>query len=174
MKAALRALSTGWKLFSGVAVILGAVTAAMYFLPSATVDVGDLTDPSDLFSAQITVKNDGVVALDDVQVMLGICEIDIATAPTPESRKRCQSMRQIGSFAVFPNWHHHKMSAGEKVTLSFHDAIPNTDVLFADISVAVEYRPWYWPFGHQTRQFRLVGDRNAQQRYEWRFRPVDD
>lgn len=142
-------------------------------------DFGSLEDPADLLSVLTTVKNDGAVPLYDLSVEMGLCDIEGST----DSRKpirihgACQSTGDLRSLIVLDKWQHHKIQPGERYSVAiadFFDVIHIHHLDYADISIVVTYRPWYFPLIHRTRQFRTVGAREQSGRYEWRFVPLED
>jgi len=170
------------KLWAGIlvfATLIGILSGIGFFAPSVSVDFGDLADPSDLMSVVTTVKNDGAVTLYDLSVEMGVCNIE-SWNPAGKPifmRSDCKSTGELTAMIAPDKWQHHKMQSGEKYTVALSDlfsSIHITNVTYADISIAVNYRPWYFPFIHRVKQFRTVGGRDQKGRYEWRFVPLDD
>jgi len=168
-----------WACLLVVATLLGILSGIAFFAPSATVDFGDLADPANLLSVLTTVKNDGAVTLYDVSVELGLCTVQGSTAAGKPVTMRgaCQSTGDLESLMVLDKWQHHKMLSGEKYSVAISELFSRMQIShldYADISIAVSYRPWYFPLIHRTRQFRTVGAREQSGSYEWRFIPLDE
>jgi hypothetical protein len=169
-----------WSAFLVLGSILGVASAVVVFLPSVSVSYGDLTDPVDLLSAPITVKNDGIVRLKDVGIGLGLCGIDFgknADKRGEQTKEACKSNGKLNSILKLTAWQHHTLVSGENYSISLHDLFKtnkDTNAQYADISIVVDYRPWYWPFGMKPKQVRIVGQKDADDHFAWRFRPLDD
>jgi hypothetical protein len=88
-----------------------------------------------------------------LQPVIGLCQIAFNQPPfnPPE---RC---RPIRSFLAFTPWYTPRLGVDEKYTIYLEEAIRGKTLAAADISIRIDYYPWFltfWPFkGSREQRF---------------------
>jgi hypothetical protein len=157
-----------WSL--GIMTVIGTVVGLVVFLPRVTVDIGELTDPSNAYTITFVITNAGIIPLKNVQPILGIGML-ISGPPqiVPDGWDG-----PFQSRIKFTPWLTKWMAADEKYEIRLDDAIhfgPNVKFGGAHISIGVEYQPWFLPLT-RTKEFRFFTRLEPNGRLTWVRAPL--
>jgi hypothetical protein len=128
-----------WKAESIIALI-GLSAAGVTFLPRASIDIGNPIDPSNAFSAPITVTN-MLMPLEQVDLKLGVCQMFTGGVGVQTYPSRCD----IGGAPAYispPATTNHQLGRDEKWRVLFQDFALSPSFNGGDIRMALEFIPW--------------------------------
>jgi len=151
---------------------VGAIAAAAVFLPRVSVSPTSAQVPIYGSPSLFSINNTGLVPLEDVQPMLGICQLTYGPVPEQESRDARTCMHEdkvLGSFLLFTPWHTDEIKADHSYIISLQDALINSarfPISYADISIDVEYRVAFLPW-RQRASFRFTTRQGGDSRLYW-------
>jgi hypothetical protein len=153
------------------AVLAGGTAAALMYLPGVTVDPAGPLDPSNPYPISFTISDANVIPLHNVDVYLVICYAVAAPAP---SAPTCQPPYKTRKFKA--GWRGHALPADQPFTIALDDFLrfaPPAKFGGADISIIVEYQPWFVPL-RQEREFRFATELGTDGKLYWASRPADE
>jgi hypothetical protein len=153
------------------AVLAGGTATALIYLPGVAVDPARPLDPSNPYPISFTISDANVIPLDNVNVYLMTCYA--LAAPTP-SAPPCQPPYQTRQFKA--GWRGHSLRADQPFTVELDDFLrlaPPAKFGGADISIIVEYQPWFVPI-RQEKEFRFATELGTDGKLYWTSRPVDE
>jgi hypothetical protein len=153
------------------AVLAGGTAAALMYLPGVMVDPVGSLDLSNPYPISFTISDANVIPLDDVNVYLVICYAVAASAP---SALPCQPPYRTRKFKA--GWRGQALRAGQPFTIVLDDFLrfaPPEKFGGADISIIVEYQPWFVPL-RQEKEFRFATELGTDGKLYWTFRPADE
>jgi hypothetical protein len=153
------------------AVLAGGTAAALMYLPGVTVDPAGPLDPSNPYPISFTISETNIIPLDNVNAYLMICYALAAPAP---SAPPCQPPDKTRKFKA--GWRGHSLRADQPFTIELDDFLrlaPPAKLGGADISIIVEYQPWFVPL-RQEKEFRFATELGTNGKLYWTSRPVDE
>jgi hypothetical protein len=153
------------------AVLAGGTAAALIYLPGVVVDPAGPVDPSNPYPIAFTITDANLIPLEDVNVYLVICYALATPAPRAPT---CQPPFKTRKFKA--GWRGHALAAGQPFTIELDDFLrfaPPAKFGSADISIIVEYQPWFVPL-RQEKEFRFVTELGTNSKLYWTSRPVDE
>ena len=147
-------------------------SAVATFLPRFSIEIGEPTEPSDPFSAAVTVINT-LVPLERVSLGLGLCEIQYGQLRfQSRDNPSCEAGTKV--FIVPPEMRNHRLATDDKwrVLLSSfgwgrQNGLDPNKIAFTggDITMMLHYSPWPlsylhadWLFGRE-KQFRFTAQK---------------
>jgi len=153
-------LSTGWrvlwKMLGAAALLLGLWTAALAVLPRVAVSPLIKLDPSNAFSAQFIVSNEGYVSLYDVK--FGCTLYFVRTSDDTVFDRVVTDQEELFKVVLEP---------GDRTACTcFLPFVPGSTVKTADIGINVVYWSFLWPWRREV-QFRFVTMKSSDGRLEW-------
>lgn len=132
--------------------------SALFFLPRVSVDIPPPYDPDHPTPISFTISNTNIIPLKDFQPSIGICYFK----PQPLNGTEPSCNGPAGSKMRFIPWHADWFSPDEKYQIFLDQAIAGASnvathrtELNADITVYVEFSPWYAPW-RSSKEFRFV------------------
>jgi hypothetical protein len=153
------------------AVLAGGTAAALMYLPGVTVDPAGPLDPSNPYPISFAISDANVIPLDNVNVYLVICYAVAAPAP---SSPPCQLPYKTRKFKA--GWRGRSLPADQPLTIALDDFLrfaPPAKLGGADISIIVEYQPWFVPL-RQEKEFRFATALGTNGKLYWVSRPADE
>jgi hypothetical protein len=166
------ALKKGRSLRSlAAAALVGGAAAALIFLPGVAVDPDGPVDPSSPHPISFTIADANFIPLDNVNVYLEICYI--ASAPAPQVQP-CQPPYKTRLFKAA--WRDHALATDQQFAVALDDFLrfaPPEKLGGADISIIVEYQPWFVPL-RQEKEFRFRTVSLTDGKLLWISRPPDE
>jgi hypothetical protein len=173
----------------GAATLVGGAAAVITFWPRMTVTPSGLFDESNAYSETFTIANTGFLALEDVQIGVGICTIDTAKHDFFVSPNNCD---QTGPHMLIggPSWETPELRRDEPFSIVLSDGLnvatdkwraahPNviagfqmmSELTAANVIVAVTFKPW--PLSWQiTNRYRFVAEQQSNGKMMWRAVPL--
>jgi hypothetical protein len=160
--------------FEVILVTAALAQAIAAFWPKITTELVGPSDASNPWSVSFVVANASYYPLENVSFGIGLCNLEMVN---PRMRIRgvdpsCKGYS--GTRIITPSWQNHRMAIDEKVTIRLQDAFYASPTQFAgaNITVHVEYSPWFLPLSGE-KQFRYIGEKDRAGSYQWRHAPVD-
>ena len=153
------------------AVLAGGTAAALMYFPGVVVDPVGPVDPSNPYPIAFTISDANVIPLENVNVYLVICYAVAAPAPRAPP---CQPPFKTRKFKA--GWRGHSLPADQPFTIVLDDFLrfaPPAKLAGADISIIVEYQPWFVPL-RQEKEFRFATELGTNSKLYWEPRPVDE
>jgi hypothetical protein len=128
-----------WKFAVAVATFVSALVA---FLPRVTIEIGDPVDPSNAFSARVSVTNNSI-ALERAKLSFGFCKIIYGGGPgygvtLRTKRGNCDD----GSDALVLSPDEHNLDRNAKFTVLLKDFMNPPKFGGGDIVMVLRYVPW--------------------------------
>lgn len=144
--------------------LLAAIALFFEFSPKIAVSLDQPLDLSDAFSSPFMVANDGYLPLNEVSARCALNQVDFA-------RNRFKNIVVASHIDIAA-----EMLPGEKLTVKcrFRETIGVADsdtFENADISIAIEYRLWFWPNKRQ-REFRFISAHASDGSWHWLPQPI--
>src|SRR5271166_6664508 len=106
----------------GIATLIGVPAAVVAFWPRMTATPSGLFDESNAYSETFTVANTGFLALEDVQIGIGICTIETEKRDFTVSPNNCE-----GDFAHIligaPSWETPELRRDEPFSIVLSDGL---------------------------------------------------
>jgi hypothetical protein len=164
-----------WSFISAVAVLL----AYLALIPRISISLGDPVDPDNPFSSRFTVKNDGLMPLNDVFIGIHPQLIVKGTAKVGAPPRKEGDGKDVFTFTT-PQWQHLHLGMDEVFTIQISTVLgPIGGLRFpqegeftkGDISIIVRYKPWIFPF-RQVREFRVELRKESNGKDYWDFVPL--
>jgi hypothetical protein len=173
----------------GIATLVGVPGALAAFWPRMTATPFGLFDESNAYSETFTVANTGFLALEDVQIGIGICTIQTEKHDFTVSPNNCE-----GDFAHMligaPSWETPELRRDEPFSIVLSDALnvatdkyrkahPSviagwhmlSELKSANVILVVSFKPW--PLPQRTiRSFRFVTEEQPNGKMMWRSVPM--
>jgi len=148
--------------------LLAIVTIAAFLLavvPRPIVEVGGvLTDPSNPLSNAFTIRNNNIVPLEHTTVGIELNNVVLSNGS------------KFGWFSYgVTDWTNHYLGADEGITVDFAGfgcRLPSCWYRVADITIIVDYQPWFLPISRR-KEFRFIGRvvPNQPKHMTWEERP---
>jgi hypothetical protein len=158
--------------------ILGTCTligAAAILYPRLTVEPTrmeiDRYHPSE---SSFQIRNIGYIPLHNVRPMIGLCAL-IYGVPKQQI-PTCDG--QLQTKLALTGWHTNILAIDEPQTIEIADLFnftglsDQTKLYDADISIIVDFEPWFIPFTIE-REFRFYTEIESMDKMIWRSRPVN-
>jgi hypothetical protein len=172
-----------------LATLIGVPAAVVAFWPRMTVTASALFDESNAYSETFTVANIGFLPFEDVQMGVGICQIETEKHDFAVSPNNCENdiphimvggaswwtpeLRRDEPFSIV-------LSDGlNVVTTKYRKAHPTvvasiqmmSELKAANVIVSVQFKPW--PLPHKMfKYFRFVADEQPNEKMMWRAVPL--
>jgi hypothetical protein len=150
--------------------LIGFASAIATLLPRLTIDpdAGDTVKP---LATTFRIKNTGFIPLSNVQPMIGVCTFKLGTIEFGGSTQNScgGSLKRISY--INKMWFAKWLTMDETLVLRIDDMITGVNFLGADISIAVEYQPWIFPWT-QTFEFRFETRKEVDGTWTWTPRPL--
>jgi hypothetical protein len=153
------------------AVLAGGTAAALLYLPGVMVDPAGAVDPSNPYPISFAISDANIIPLENVNVYLVICYA--VAAPVPVAPP-CQPPFKTRKFKA--GWRGHSLPADQPFTIVLDDFLrfaPPAIFGGADISIIVEYQPWFVPV-RQEKEFRFATELGTDGKLYWASRPADE
>jgi hypothetical protein len=153
------------------AALAGGTAAAVMLLPGVTVHPEGPVDPFNPNSISFAISDANFIPLNNVNVYLMICYAVAAPAP---STQQCQPPYKTRKFKA--GWRDHALAADQPFTIVLDDFLRLTaPAKFggADISIIVEYQPWFVPV-RQEKEFRFATDLGTDGKLYWVPQSTDE
>ena len=143
-----------WILGTGV----GTLASYWYFLPNVTVSQEEPLDPSTALSVPFVVTN---ISPYDLSAVYSSCTVNSLFSPYTENfvRNLLGPSTSLGSLEA---------SGRGVVSCNTASGLHESEV---DITIAVVFKPWWWPFKPRERFFRFTSAKNANGSMRWLERP---
>jgi hypothetical protein len=163
-----------WKAIVGVAAsfaaLIGFASAVVTFLPRMQVDPEGPLDPSSPSPVSFTIANTGSIPLENVRALLGICSVGFnLTDKNPTPPTMCP--RSLQSRMAPGKWNISRLGIDEKFAVTLEDPL-NGQVGYADISIIVEYEPWFIPW-RREKEFRFETRKLSDAKLHWFPHPLN-
>lgn len=174
-----------------IATALGGTVAAVAGLSSVTVDILPLSRTSKAFSAPFTVVNNGIVTLNHVKLLVGVCRVDMNLSGAFDPRRpRAVTIRGDGAKftpgstgctgpngARFYNqsWINHELVPEQKFSATLDPVLDwlipsqardSITVTSAAITIVVEFQPWIIPWRRESK-FRFATQKGPDGTLRW-------
>lgn len=165
-----RRLCKASKIAGWAVTIALALVGLFVFWPRMTVDALTTSfDPLDPHPLQFRILNTGLLQLQNVQLVLGLCEIAPLPPKTAKSADDCSGTRIIPKQRALGT-----ISVDEPVSFRVDDVFYHrVGVGSYDISIVVEYKPWRIPIKCE-RQFRFYTRLENDGRLSWQTKSVPE
>jgi hypothetical protein len=150
----------------GFVAVVGFVAALVTFLPRITVEPGGQIDPLKPYPIPFTITNTGIIPLFNVQPAIAVCKI---YSGIPSARECNGNLK--GGF-IFAPWFSKRLWMDEKYTIRLDDAFKFVEAPSFDISIVVEYEPWFLRI-KQKKEFRFFAKTERDGSLTWMARPLD-
>jgi hypothetical protein len=174
-----------------IATLLGGTVAAFAALAGVTVNILPPLQPSKAFSAPFAVVNNGIVTLNHVNLMVGICRVDMNLSGAFDPRRpRAVTIR--GDGAKFTpgsagctgpngarfynqNWTNHELEPQEKFSTTLDPVLDwlvplqardSVTVTSAVITIVVQFQPWIIPWRREA-EFRFATQKVPDGTLRW-------
>ncbi len=149
------------------ATLFGGLVAGLALLPRPSVSPPSLPfDAKDPFSVSFDISTLSPVPLDDVTAALCIGQLGGRDAQPITGLIFTYTSRLARA-----EWRHHKLGIDERFTISIADTFKNA--AWADIAIAVSYRPWILPL-RREKLFRFITHLESDGKRYWRSWPIDE
>jgi len=146
------------------------IGAAAVLWPKLTVEL-EGTGSATTSDLAFRIRNTGFIPLIELSPMFGLCDFMPAGSPGPA--QTCGNGPLKTRLMPTP-WHARRLEMDEAFTLRLDDALrfPPQKLVHGDVSVIVQYQPWFIPI-RMEKEFRFVTTADAAGIVTWRTRPVE-
>jgi hypothetical protein len=153
-----------FRILSGIATLAG-ILGLVTFLPRVTVTVSDPLDPTNPFSATVTVANTGYLPLNSVEPAFGLMKMTFGNPAAPRTFQSSSQKKYVGIANRL--WHPSDLGIDDKFAFGMNEIWGNQpNLLTADIAILVKYEI---PIIHWERQkiFPLTAVKQTNGRFYW-------
>lgn len=175
LKIVTRVVKWLFSISSTIVFVFAVVEGVRYVRPKATVDLGGLIDSTNLLAVPITIRNNGIETITDLGISIGICKITGGASSHPIYMVAdCGSTGDLHTTLVPASWQHHRLTPGDRYSISLDEFLPIPNTQYADISIAVKYcSPYFSVMCPISKQYRIEGSRQVGGQFAWKFKPND-
>lgn len=153
-----------WKIVVFISVIFGIyATWVQVFSSRLSVSVENALDPKNIFSTPFIISNDGYVSLYDVQIELGVGEMN------SKNDRSLNKEPTFNSKLRFPNSTAKELMPTEKLT--YKVPINSKSIKIADVAISISYRP-EWGIWRKEDRFRFQTSRASDGQLYWMPNPL--
>jgi hypothetical protein len=99
--------------------------------------------------------------------MVGLCQLVYGNDRTPNTNYECEPIK---TWLKPTPWRVNTLEPDGRYTIALEDLFKAAPLVFADISIAIEYRPVLLPWRHKI-EFRFVTRKLSDGKLYWFARP---
>jgi hypothetical protein len=151
-----------------------AVGLYLSFSPRLSVSASDPRVPTNPFSAEFTISNDGPLAIHDVDVAYALGRLRLDWGPIIENTPLNPSDPSFAAIIKQGRPMTVLLNPTEKLTTTFQlpgsKQLPLSEV---DIAIWISFRP-DWLFWRQEKRFRFTSKRSFDRTWHWQSQAVSD
>ena len=157
------------KLWGGLIATASFILGTLVLWPQVTIEATSSPEATNPFSGVFKVENGQIYPIEDVHIeaYMWCVKMGVGTDTTPPS------LCMKGNIASSKNeWNHRTIDAHDAYEITAGDVLfSSPNLLYADISVRVTYKPWFIPI-HFEREQRFYTRRKDDGEVEWLHKPL--